>query len=110
MFALCSYRKLNLFSIKATFLHHQHQIPLTANDLDMRGDWAEGTPIDMDEYRRMLVLWIEDTLNDLILHGHISPGDIHIEPIEIGGYRVPLIRVFGQPKAMFWPYLEKEMN
>lgn len=93
-------------------MQHQHhtQTPLNATDLDMRGDWAEGTPVDIDEYRRMLAFWIEDILNDLILHNGIAPDDIHIEPIEIGGYRVPLIRVFGQPKAMFWPYLEKEMN
>ncbi len=73
------------------------------------GDWADGDAIDMDQYRHQMNIWLDDVLSGLVLHNNIAPEDIQIDQAEIGGYRLPLVRVCGRPQAMFWPYLEKQI-
>ena len=73
------------------------------------GDWADGDAIDMDQYRHQMNIWLDDVLSGLVLHNNIAPEDIQIDHAEIGGYRLPLVRVCGRPQAMFWPYLEKQI-
>ncbi len=72
------------------------------------GDWADGNAIDIDQYRHQMNIWLDEVLSGLVLHKNIAPEDIQIDQAEIGGYRLPLVRVFGRPQAMFWPYLEKQ--
>lgn len=72
------------------------------------GDWAEGNAIDIDQYRHHMNIWLDEVLSGLVLHKNIAPENIQIDQAEIGGYRLPLVRVFGRPQAMFWPYLEKQ--
>jgi hypothetical protein len=72
------------------------------------GDWADGNAIDLDQYRHQMNIWLDEVLSGLVLHRNIAPEDIQIDQAEIGGYRLPLVRVFGRPQAMFWPYLEKQ--
>lgn len=88
-------------------------LPLQKQDLDAAldiavGDWADGDAIDMDQYRHQMNIWLDEVLSGLVLHKHIAPEDIQIDQAEIGGYRLPLVRVCGRPQAMFWPYLEKQ--
>lgn len=88
-------------------------LPLQKQDLDAAldiavGDWADGDAIDMDQYRHQVNIWLDEVLSGLVLHKHIAPEDIQIDQAEIGGYRLPLVRVCGRPQAMFWPYLEKQ--
>lgn len=89
-------------------------LPLQKQELDAAldiavGDWADGDAIDMDQYRHQMNIWLDDVLSGLILHKNIAPEDIQIDQAEIGGYRLPLVRVCGRPQAMFWPYLEKQI-
>ncbi|MEP3196394.1 MAG: hypothetical protein ABJO57_00855 [Lentilitoribacter sp.] len=72
------------------------------------GDWADGNAIDIDQYRHQMNIWLDEVLSGLVLHKNVAPEDIQIDQAEIGGYRLPLVRVFGRPQAMFWPYLEKQ--
>ena len=72
------------------------------------GDWADGNAIDIDQYRHQMNIWLDEVLSGLVLHKNIAPEDIQIDQAEIGGYRLHLVRVFGRPQAMFWPYLEKQ--
>ena len=88
-------------------------LPLQKQDLDAAldiavGDWADGDAIDMDQYRQQMNIWLDEVLSGLVLHKHVAPEDIQIDQAEIGGYRLPLVRVCGRPQAMFWPYLEKQ--
>ncbi len=88
-------------------------LPLQKQELDTAfdiavGDWADGDAIDMDQYRHQMNIWLDEVLSGLVLHKHVAPEDIQIDQAEIGGYRLPLVRVCGRPQAMFWPYLEKQ--
>lgn len=87
-------------------------IPDQNNDINSEfdiavGDWADGNAIDIDQYRHQMNIWLDEVLSGLVLHKNVAPEDIQIDQAEIGGYRLPLVRVFGRPQAMFWPYLEK---
>jgi hypothetical protein len=89
-------------------------LPLQKQELDAAldiavGDWADGDAIDIDQYRHQMNIWLDDVLSGLVLHKNIAPEDIQIDQAEIGGYRLPLVRVYGRPQAMFWPYLEKQI-
>lgn len=88
-------------------------LPLQKQELDAAfdiavGDWADGDAIDMDQYRHQMNIWLDEVLSGLVLHKNVAPEDIQIDQAEIGGYRLPLVRVCGRPQAMFWPYLEKQ--
>lgn len=88
-------------------------IPDQNNDINSAfdiavGDWADGNAIDIDQYRHQMNIWLDEVLSGLVLHKNVAPEDIQIDQAEIGGYRLPLVRVFGRPQAMFWPYLEKQ--
>lgn len=91
-----------------------HSEPLSTQNLELDtaldiavGDWADGNAIDIDQYRYHMNIWLDEVLSGLVLHRNIAPEDIQIDEAEIGGYRLPLVRVLGRPQAMFWPYLEK---
>lgn len=94
--------------------HAPHSpIPDQGNDINSAfdiavGDWADGNAIDIDQYRHQMNIWLDEVLSGLVLHKNVAPEDIQIDQAEIGGYRLPLVRVFGRPQAMFWPYLEKQ--